>query len=136
MAVLGLTCGTRDSYNSDIWNLSCEVKVLVAQSCLTLCNPMDGSLPGFFVHGILQERIPEWVAISFSRGSSWPMDPTWVYCIDGSFFTIWAAREALWDLVPWPGIELMLPASRAQNLRHWTTEETPGITFSYCTLIN
>ena len=44
----------------------------VAQSCPTLCNPMDYSLPGSSVHGILQARILEWVAISFSRGSSWP----------------------------------------------------------------
>ena len=42
--------------------------VVVVQSCLTLCNPMDYSLPGFSVHGIFQARILEWVAISFSRG--------------------------------------------------------------------
>ena len=42
------------------------VRVLVAQSSLTLCNPMDCSPPGSFVHGILQARILEWVAISFS----------------------------------------------------------------------
>ena len=47
---------------------------LVAQSCLTLCDPMDGSPPGSSVHGILQARILEWVAIPFSRGSSWPRD--------------------------------------------------------------
>ena len=47
-----------------------KVKVLVAQSCLTLCDPMNCSLPGFSVHGILQAKILEWVAISFSRGSS------------------------------------------------------------------
>ena len=47
-----------------------KVKVLVAQSCLTLCDPMDCSLPGFSVHGILQAKILEWVAIFFSRGSS------------------------------------------------------------------
>ena len=46
------------------------VKVLVAQSCPTLCDPMDWGLPGSSVHGILQERILEWVAIPFSRGSS------------------------------------------------------------------
>ena len=45
------------------------VKVLVTQSCLTLCDPMDCSLPGSSVHGILQARILEWVAIPFSRGS-------------------------------------------------------------------
>ena len=47
-----------------------SVSLLVAQSCLTLCDPMDCSLPGSSVHGILQARTLEWVAISFSRGSS------------------------------------------------------------------
>ena len=47
-----------------------KVKMFVAQSCLTLCDPVDCSLPGYSVHGILQARILEWVAISFSRGSS------------------------------------------------------------------
>ena len=51
-----------------------SVKVLVTQLCLTLCNPMDCSPPGSSVHGILQARILEWVAISFSRGSSRPRD--------------------------------------------------------------
>ena len=46
------------------------MKVLFAQLCLILCDPMDCSLPGFSVHGILQARIQEWVAIPFSRGSS------------------------------------------------------------------
>ena len=55
----------------------------VAQSCPTLCNPMDCSLPGSSVHGILQARILEWVAISFSRGSSRPRDRTQVSCIVG-----------------------------------------------------
>ena len=44
----------------------------VAQSCPTLCDPMDCSLPGSSVHGILRARVLEWVAISFSRGSSQP----------------------------------------------------------------
>ena len=46
----------------------------VAQSCPTLCDPVDCSLPGFSVHGIFQARILEWVTISFSRGSSRPRD--------------------------------------------------------------
>ena len=50
------------------------VKVFVAQSFLTLCDPMDCSPPGSSVHGILQARILEWVAILFSRGSSWQGD--------------------------------------------------------------
>ena len=51
-----------------------RVKVLVTQLCLTLCNPMDCSLPGSFVHEILQAGILEWGAIPFSRGSSSPKD--------------------------------------------------------------
>ena len=49
-------------------------KMLVAQSCPTLCDPTSCSLPGFSVHWILQARILEWVAIPFSRGSSQPWD--------------------------------------------------------------
>ena len=49
-----------------------KVEVLVVQSCLTLCNPMDGSLPGSSVHGILQARILAWVAIPLSRDLSDP----------------------------------------------------------------
>ena len=60
----------------------------VTQSCLTLSNPMDGSLPGSAVHGIFQARILEWAAISFSRGSSQPRDQTWVSCIADRRFTI------------------------------------------------
>ena len=70
------------------------MKVLVAQLCPTLCDPMDCSLPGSSVHGILQGRILEWIAISFSRGSSQSRDRTQVSCIAGRFFTIWATREA------------------------------------------
>ena len=66
------------------------MKVLVVQLCPTLWDPMDCSPPGSCVHGILQARIPEWVAISFSRGSSWPRDRTRVACLPGRFFTIWA----------------------------------------------
>ena len=66
----------------------------VAQSCPTLCDPMDYSLPGSSAHGILQARVLEWVAISFSRGSSLPRDWTWVSRIVGRRFNLWATREA------------------------------------------
>ena len=56
---------------------------------------MDCSLPGSSVHGIFQARVLEWVAISFSRRSSWPRDWTQVSCIIGKCSTIWAAREVL-----------------------------------------
>ena len=55
-----------------------SVEVKVAQSCLTLCHPMDCSLPGSSVHDILQTRKLDWVAVPFSRGSSWPGDQTQV----------------------------------------------------------
>ena len=64
-------------------------KVKVTQLCLTLCNPMD-----YIVHGILQARILEWVAVPFSRGSSQPRDQTQVSLNTGWFFTSWATREA------------------------------------------
>ena len=67
--------------------------MLVAQSCLTLCSPMDCSLPGFSVHGILQARILEWVAMPFSRGSSQLRDLTQVSCTAGRVFNIWATME-------------------------------------------
>ena len=69
-------------------------KTEVAQACLTLCNPMDHSIPVSSVHGIFQARVLEWVAISFSRGSYWPRDRTRVSHIAGRRFTIWATREA------------------------------------------
>ena len=71
------------------------VCVLVAQSCPTLWDPMDCSPPGSSVHGILLATILEWVAIPFSRGSSWLKDQTKVSCIAGRFFTIWAIKEVI-----------------------------------------
>jgi len=62
--------------------------VLVAQLGPTLCNLMDCSLPDFSVHGMLQARILEWVATSFSRESSQIRDQTQVSCIAGRFFTM------------------------------------------------
>ena len=79
-----------------IWGCVCVcVCVWVAQSCLTLCNPMDCSLPCSCVCGILQARILKWVAIPFSRGSSQHRGQNRVSCIAGRFFTSWATREAL-----------------------------------------
>ena len=71
-----------------------KVEVLDTQSCPALCNPMNYSLPGSSVHGILHTRKLEWVAIPFSRGSSQPRDESQVSCIAGGLFTNWAMREA------------------------------------------
>ena len=66
---------------------------LVAKLCLILCNPMDNSPLGSSVHGIFQGRILEWVAISFSRGSSSLMDWTYFSCIGRQILYHWATRE-------------------------------------------
>ena len=79
-----------DKWLSITLNISLKVKMLVAQSCLTLCNPMDCSPPGSSVHRILLVRILKWVAMPFLRGSSWPRDWTWVFHTASRFFTIWA----------------------------------------------
>ena len=60
----------------------CGCCCLVAQSCLTPCDPVDCSPPGSSGHGILQARTLEWVAILLFRGSSRPRDQTWVSCIN------------------------------------------------------
>ena len=75
-----------------LMNISKKVSE-VSQSCPTLCDPVVCSLPGFSVHGILQARILEWVAISFSRGSSRPRDRTQVSHIGDRCFNLWATRE-------------------------------------------
>ena len=74
--------------------LRLENHVLLAQSCPTRWDPMDGSPPGSSVRGILWARILEWIAIPFFRGSSQPRDWTRVSCIAGTFFTVWAANHS------------------------------------------
>ena len=84
------TCCPRDSEESSpalhwMWSE-------VSQSCPTLCNPMDCSLPGSSVHGIFQAIVLEWIAISFSRGSSQSRDRTRVSRIVERRFIVWATR--------------------------------------------
>ena len=74
-------------------------KVLFAQSCLTLCNPVDYNLPGSSVPGILQARILEWVAIAFSKGCSQPRDWTQVSHTVDRFFTTLVTREGPTTLI-------------------------------------
>ena len=71
-----------------------KLKVLVTQHVQLFVTPMDCSPLGYSVHGILQARILEWVAMPFSGGSSQPRDQTWVSCVAGKFFTIWVTWEA------------------------------------------
>ena len=86
------TPGNHWSWKSKVKLLS-RVKSQVTQSCPTLWDPMDCSLPGSSLHGILQVGVLEWVAIAFSRGSSQPRDWTRVSCIPGRRFNLWATGE-------------------------------------------
>ena len=104
-----------------------ESESLVTQSCLTLCNPMDCKLPGFSIHRIFQARVLEWVAISFSRGSSQPKDRTWVSHIVGRRFTVWATRRvSSYGLLPW-GITLYYTPLRGYILIVHQLDLTSGL---------
>ena len=94
-----------------LYQEDCVCVCSVIQSCLTVCDPMDCSLPGSYVHGIFQAKILEWVAISYSRRSSWPRDPN--LCL--LHFLYWQA-----DYLP---------------LGHLGNEEDPGGPKS-CIIIN
>ena len=83
-----------DGGNSAVVSRRAQKKVFVAQAWPTFCDPTDCSPPGSSAHRILQTRILEWVDMPFSRGSSPPRDRTWVSCIAGRFFTMWATQKA------------------------------------------
>ena len=103
-----------------------QLEVLVTQSYPTLCDSMDCSLPGFSVHGILQARILEWVVMPSFRVSSRPSDQTWVSCITGTFFTIWATREAQKERLPWSGNE-----SGTRWWKRWILATRPEHSFAW-----
>ena len=104
-----------------------NVKVLVAQVCPTSCYPRDYRPPGSSVHGILQARILEWVAISFSRGSSQPRDWTQVSRIAGRFFAIWATKEELSDQISRSVVPDSLRPHESQHTRPPCPSPTPGV---------
>ena len=83
-------------------------------------RPPDCSSPGSSVHGILQERILEWVVIPFCKGSSLLRDQTWVSCIEGGFFTIWATREVHVFISSY--LKLCLPVSVRHLLPHFSPQ--------------
>ena len=90
----------------------------MAHLCPTLCDPMDCSLPGFSVHGILQARILEWVAIPFSRRSSQPRDWTRIFCTAGRFFTVWDTKGRRNS--PQPCVAVFVPSSHLKcEQRGW-----------------
>ena len=113
-----------------------SVKVKVAQSCPTLCDPMD-----YTDHGILQAKILEWVAIPFSGGSSQLRDQTQVSCVAGRFFTTWATREALIKVyafnrcscsyVGYNSAKLRRPGGCSSCCCQWVKSPLPSGTTSY-----
>ena len=92
---------TLTGYTKVKWSEIAQVKSLKSLSRVQLFGtPWDCSLPGSSVHGIFQARVLEWVAMSFSRGSSRPRDWTWVSCTAGRRFTISATREGPTGYLP------------------------------------
>ena len=103
--------------------LELKNSVKVTQSCPILCNPTDCRLPGSSVHGIHQIRIPEWVAIPFSTGSSQPRNQTLglIFHTAGRFFTVWATKE-IWETAP----EIKMSLDRRNN-RMGTKKKSCGL---------
>ena len=96
-------------------------------SCIWLCEPMDCSLPGSSVCGILQARVLEWVAISFSRGSSWLRNRTQVSSTAGRCLTIWATREALAPIGP---VQIKIKQKFREIKRLWSQDLSWGHLFA------
>ena len=99
--------------------------------CSILRNPIDCSLPDSSVHGILQERILEGIAILFSRGSSWPRDQTQIFQTAVRFFSTWATREGPLAFSLYVGClfgtlrELYVAAAAAKSLQSCPTPSDP-----------
>ena len=83
-----LLLGNKDRTNVYRWASGPSPSMPSSKVVSDSCDLMDCSPPGFFIHGISQARILEWVAISFSRETSQPRDQTWVSCTASRFFTI------------------------------------------------
>ena len=95
--------------------------VLVTESCLTLCDPIDRSPPSSSVHGILQARVLEWIAMPFSKGSSPPRIELRSPTLQADSLTVWASRETLISFYlpnnPMEEIWLLTPFHRFRKLR-------------------
>ena len=95
-----------------------------------LCNTMDCSLPGFSVHGIFQTRRLEWVAISFSRGSSRPRDRTCVFCIGRQILTQESNQKCLVSSRKTQA-ELWEVASIESEWLRWGTKKKKAVSLSH-----
>ena len=108
----------------------CACKCVSAQLCPTLCDPMDCSPPGSSVYGILGARILEWVAISYSRGSSWPRDPNCVSSIScnwqaGSLPLVPMQETRIQSLV-WEDLTCY-SANKPEHHNFWTHTPEPAL---------
>ena len=105
------------------------VCVCVSQLCPTLSNPMDCSPPGSSVHGILQARVLECVAMPFSSGSSRPRNWTWVCCTAGRLFTICTTREVqcLGSNPDFSAVPSQFPELQCQRERYNTAAVGPAV---------
>ena len=90
--------------------------MLVTQLCPTLGDPIDCSLPSVFFHEILQARILEWVAVPFSRASSWPRERIGVCCIACRFFTNWAKGKPSYGVAVGFKSKHLAPESKHINI--------------------
>ena len=102
------------------------------QFCPTLCDLLDCSLPGSVVHRIFQARILEWVAISFSRGSSHPRDWTCISCLldwqSGRFFT----TSTTWASPSFPYIPLINIRTNTERMQHEVRTESGAVVGIWC----
>ena len=99
----------------------------VTQSCPTLSDPMDCSLPGSSFHGIFQARVLEWVATAFSRGSSQPRDWTHISCIGRWVLYHWATREASVQINSFQiiiNLDFFYTYKKIRSWQLWSTSKT------------
>ena len=108
---LAMSCGMCDLSSLEGKKVKSVSRVQLFVTLWT--TPWRSPLPGSSVHGIFQARVLEWVAISFSRGSSWPRDWTWVSHTVGRCFILWATCSLQWKC----------------SLNHWTNREVPLYVF-------
>ena len=109
--------------HSPLVSLLLHVKVKLL-SRVQLCNPMDCNLPGSTIHGVFQARILEWVAISFSRRSSWPRDWTQVSRIVDRHFTVWATNSSLLNLPTSSCLSITNPDHEGSSKSIWGLHTT------------
>ena len=135
------------SSNSDIFISSFQILVgwfshyVVSDSC----DPMDCSLPGSSIHGILQARILEWVAMSFSRGSSQPRNRTWVFCLQADFLPVshkGSPRRLEWVAYPFssrssqPRYQTGVSCIAARFFTNWAIREALQILMTFIFMLN